>query len=362
MRFEYYEDEKAGVRQLKRVVFGRGDAVEMRFRYATRGDVSTTLVGKYELTERLRLHRVEILVGGTMAREYRLESERTATGWERLRRIQLCFAARNDRTPCLTPLAIDWIDPSVELPYVRTLVARIESAHGTTRAFSYGMHNAREGADFTFGADESPFGALTPTADVREGRVTARGYAKAVVTDFVETTDEGKTDHVRYGYQGPFWESTNNWGTVGFAASATTDVTTGGTTYTQYRLDFPHFGQPSAQVVYGGYYRPGVQPLAESFALHDSQTVVHGDARVILPYVRTATIPTIHEGQRVVLQSTVEQLSLSDTGIESVTRRYDAATAATPIQSETWGATEYRLDNVFDSQVQEEAPGDANAP
>ena len=89
---------------------------------------------------------------------------------------------------------------------------------------------------------------------------------------------------------------------------------------------------------------------------------MHGDARVVLPYVRTATIPTIHEGQRIVLQSTVEQLSLSDTGIESVTRRYDAATAATPIQSETWGATEYRLDNVFDSQVQEEAPGDTNTP
>lgn len=362
VRFEYYEDEKAGIRRLKRTVFGRGDSVEMRFRYATRRDVSTVVVGKYELTERLRLHRVEILVGGEMTREYRLESERTETGWQRLRRIQLCFASRNDRTPCLTPLVIDWIDPPVELPYVRTLLARVESPHGTTTSFNYGMHNAREGADFVFGGDESPFGASAPTADVRESRVSPKGYVKAVVTDFVATTDEEKTEHVRYGYQGPFWESVNNWGTVGFTASSMTDVTTGQTTYTQYRLDFPYFGQPSAQVVYDSYFRPGLKPLAESFALHDAHTIEHGNARVVLPYVKTATVPTMHEGQRVVLQSTVEELSLSDTAIESVTRRYEVGTSATPIRSETWGATEYRLNDVFDSHVQEEVPNDANAP
>ena len=361
VRFEYYEDENAGVRQLKRAVFGRGDSVEVRFRYAMRSDVSTMVVGKYELTERLRLHRVEILVEGELAREYRLESERTETGWERLRRIQLCFATRSDRTTCLTPIAIDWNEPPVELPHLRTLVARVGSPQGPTTSFNYGMHNAREGADFTFGAEESPFGAVTPTADVRESRVSSKGYVKAVVTDLV-TTSDGETEHVRYGYQGPFWESQNNWGTVGFAASSSTDLTTGQTTYTQYRLDFPHFGQASAQVVYDSYFLPGLKPLAESFALHDALAVVHGDARVILPYVKTATIPTIHEGQRVVLQSSVEELNLSDTGIESVTRRYEAATSATPIRSEIWGATEYRLDNVFESQVQEEAPSGTNAP
>ena len=90
MRIEYFDDD-SGAGYLNRVTYGYGQAGEVRMRYAPRSDVSTVTVGNYSHTHRLRLHRIEAYVQGKKTREYRLESERSESGWERLSRIQLCL-------------------------------------------------------------------------------------------------------------------------------------------------------------------------------------------------------------------------------------------------------------------------------
>ena len=356
VRAEYFEDETAGTWELKRLVFGFGQC-EVRMRYAPRGDVSTASLGNYRSTRRLRLHRIEAYVNGKKMREYRLESERTPSGWERLTRIQLCLFVGDGVASCLAPIVVGWIEPRVDLPSVKTIVDRVASPAQTVQ-FSYGMLSADGPHDFLFGADESPFGAFSPSPHVRPDAVGEDGFSKAVVTDFVQTGSDAAPVHQRYGYQGRFWHSSNNWGAVGFAAIRKTDVASGLTTYTQYRLDFPHYGRPSAVIVYDGPFHEDAQPLERSFVAYDAQPITHGMARVLRPYALSNTKFFSENGVlRGVLQETVEEATLSERGIETVTLLSEWGTSATPVPSDTWGATRFRLDDVLQSRRREETPG-----
>lgn len=355
MRIEYFDDD-SGAGYLNRVTYGYGQAGEVRMRYAPRSDVSTVTVGNYSHTHRLRLHRIEAYVQGKKTREYRLESERSESGWERLSRIQLCLFVGDGFASCLAPIVLDWFQPPVALPHIQTVVAGVASPAQTVQ-YTYGMLSAEGSHDFTFAAEESPFGAFTPTADVLPGPVGTDGFSKAVVTDFVQTGSDGPRTHTRYGYQGRFWRSANNWGAVGFAATRQTDPTTGTRIYTQYRLDFPHYGRPSAFIVYDGPYRPDAEPLRQSFVNYSTKPITHGSARVLLPYPMTNT-EFVYENRRLrgVLQETVEEVTVSDSGIDKRALLIEAGSRATPIPSGTWGATRFRLEAVFQSHRREEPP------
>lgn len=359
LRYEYHDDETTGVWQLKRVTSGHDQGNEVRLRYATRRDVATSYLGKYARTQRLRLHRVEVYQAGKKAREYRLESSRMESGWERLAAIQLCLFVGEGVESCLAPTRFQWVEPDVELPHVQTLLTGVASPRETVQ-FTYGMLSSAESNDFVFGADESPYGEFSPSSDLRPAPVSAKGFYKAVVTRLERTAKGEAPEHSSYGYQGGFWDSANNWGAVGFAASRETDETKGTTTYTQYRLDFPHYGKPSAVVVYHGRYRPDARPLSESYMYYDTKTLTHGAARVLLPYTRTTT-SMFEEGQLLgVLQASVEEMTVSDNGIETLRQLIEVGLSATPLPTAIWGATRFRLNDVIQSETREGPPFGTN--
>jgi len=91
---------------------------------------------------------------------------------------------------------------------------------------------------------------------------------------------------------------------------------------------------------------------------YDAQPITHGMARVLRPYALSNTKFFSENGVlRGVLQETVEEATLSERGIETVTLLSEWGTSATPVPSDTWGATRFRLDDVLQSRRREETPG-----
>ena len=65
----------------------------------------------------------------------------------------------------------------------------------------------------------------------------------------------------------------------------------------------------------------------------------------------------VYENRRLrgVLQKTVEEVAVSDSGIDKRALLLEAGARATPIPSGTWGAS-FRLEAVFQSHRREEPP------
>ena len=90
---------------------------------------------------------------------------------------------------------------------------------------------------------------------------------------------------------------------------------------------------------------------------YSTKPITHGSARVLLPYPMTNT-EFVYENRRLrgVLQKTVEEVTVSDSGIDKRALLLEAGARATPIPSGTWGATRFRLEAVFQSHRREEPP------
>ena len=87
-----------------------------------------------------------------------------------------------------------------------------------------------------------------------------------------------------------------NWGFLGFYAIRETDAESGIVTYTQYRLDYPHFGKPARVSRYDGEYGTSPETLWERYVTYENNRIRHASRnRTDLPQVRFET-DLIHEG------------------------------------------------------------------
>ena len=305
MTYGYLEDEASGVRHPRRIVYGNGGDAEVFFEYVGRHDLADVQVGGHGQRRWLRLQRIEVRLGGVRVREYRLWSEETPEGWRRLAKIQLCGwrdAGAGDKD-CLDPFTVNWETPSATLPHMTTCVSGIDGPAGAGRRFARQVLTTAGSHAFVMDAGGEPVRGRDPTpADARsrwsgnaDGNAEVRGDWRSLRDDGV-----GGVHRTTYGYQGRGWESTRNWGFLGFSATRRTDEASGVSTYTQYRLDFPHFASPAAVVVYDGMHDASTaEVLSKRYAAHAHRTVAHGvgaDApRTYVPYV-SKTTDVFHEG------------------------------------------------------------------
>ena len=302
MRYEYRETESLGARHPKRIVYGDGGDAEVVFEYTGRGDDDTMDVGGRTQRQWLRLHRLTVRLDGRAVREYRLESERTSQGWLRLAKVQLCGwrDAGAGTKECLAPLSVTWENPAAAVPHMKTCVASVEDPLGRTTSFARGILKSSGTHTFLFTTtEERLFGS--GTAPALAGALTANsaGNLKPVVTSVSRDDGIGGTHETTYAYQGRGWRSTRNWGFLGFYATRETDTASGVSTYTQYRLDFPHFGSPAAVVVSKGKHgAAGAEVLSKRHFAYGSKTVTHGTgtsaASTYLPYVTETAL--VYEG------------------------------------------------------------------
>ena len=95
------------------------------------------------------------------------------------------------------------------------------------------------------------------------------------------------------------FESTLNWGFLGFYAIRETDAESGIATYTQYRLDYPHFGKPAAVAQYDGEYTSSAETLWKRYVTYDKKTIRHDSRnRTDVPHVRFETELIYERGTR----------------------------------------------------------------
>ena len=302
MTYGYLEDEVSGVRHPRRIVYGNGGDAEVFFEYVGRHDLADVEVGGHGQRRWLRLQRIEVRLGGVKVREYRLWSEETPEGWRRLAKIQLCGwrDGGSGTKDCLHPFAVSWETPSATLPHMTTCVSGMEDPLGRGTRFARQVLRTAGSQTFVMDAAASPFeGNPSPTGAV-ELPGNAEGNVKSVVTAVLRDDGVGGVHRTTYGYQGRGWESTRNWGFLGFSATRRTDEASGVSVYTQYRLDFPHFASPAAVVVYDGMHDASTaEVLSKRYAAHAHRTVAHGvgaDApRTYVPYV-SKTTDVFHEG------------------------------------------------------------------
>ena len=346
MTYGYLEDEASGVRHPRRIVYGNGGDAEVFFEYVGRHDLADVQVGGHGQRRWLRLQRIEVRLGGVRVREYRLWSEETPEGWRRLAKIQLCGwrdGGAGDKD-CLDPFTVNWETPSATLPHMTTCVSGIADPLGRRTTFTRSVLTAAGSHAFVMGPAASPFGAATTPADAR-GLAGTDGNLKSVVTAVARGDGVGGVHRTTYAYQGRGWESTRNWGFLGFSATRRTDEASGVSTYTQYRLDFPHFASPAAVVVYDGMHDASTaEVLSKRYTAYAHRTIAHGGGasapRTYLPYASRTTEP-IREGDTLVgVRQTTEEPAFTEDGMVSSSVRTTVAGqgTASPATASVWGA------------------------
>ena len=346
MAFEYRETESLGARHPKRIVYGDGGDAEVVFEYTGRGDVETAAVGGGTQRQWLRLHRLTVRLDGVSVREYRLESERTTQGWLRLAKVQLYGwrDAGSGTKECLEPLSVTWENPTATLPHMKTCVASVDDPLGRTTSFTRGVLTPAGSHDFLFTATEQGlFGAGTAPANAAALAANAAGNVKSLVTAVSRDNGVGGTHETTYAYQGRGWRSTRNWGFLGFHATRETDGASGVSTYTQYRLDFPHFGSPAAVVVSKGRHgSTGAEVLSKRHFAYGSKAVTHDTgtsaASTYLPY--TTETALVYEGgtQLGAVQTAESAPTVTGTAVSGTVRTTTAGHSATAGSAGTvWG-------------------------
>ena len=167
---------------------------------------------------------------------------------------------------------------------------------------------------------------------------------KTVVTEVSRQNGIGGTHRTSYAYQGRGWKSTRNWGFLGFYATRETDEASGVSTYTQYRLDFPHFGSPAAVVVSDGKHgASGSEVLSKQYFAYGNLSITHGSgssaATTRLPYPSAATSLVYEGGTELgALQSSTDAPTVTGTAVSrsvETMRAGNSATAGTA--GSVWG-------------------------
>ena len=316
MTYEYHEDEAALARHPKRIAYGDGGDAEILFEYAGRGDIATVMAGGLEQVQWLRVHSVDVRLNSSTVRKYLLESEVTTEGWVRLTKLQMC-AYRADAMgmmgaqECLPPFVLEWMDiaESDAVPIEKTCVSKLTDPLGVDTKFTYATLTEKGSYDFLIDADDAPFGDVIAPANVRALPATVSddmetgGRIKPIVTQVARTNGVGGEHVMKYAYlvedgedKPRGFESTLNWGFLGFYAIRETDAESGIVTYTQYRLDYPHFGKPARVSQYDGEYGASPETLWERYVTYENNRIRHASRnRTDLPQVRFET-ELIHEG------------------------------------------------------------------
>ena len=120
-------------------------------------------------------------------------------------------------------------------------------------------------------------------------------------------TPSGKRERRTYAYQGRGRVSTRNWGFLGFYATRVTDEASGTVTYRQYRLDFPHFAETSAEYRYNGRFGQDAQVLEKREMRYAAHVFDYGNATTVWPYLRSGTMFIYSEG---VLEAVMQSRSV----------------------------------------------------
>ena len=353
IRYEYFEDERAGVRVPKRIV-DAGLGTEVRFRYGRRQTPVEVPFAGYRQRQWLRLHTIEHWAGGRKTVEYRFDS---AGAPERLRRMQTCWFAGSvapgaGAPGCLPPMTLAWRQFGARTPLARTVVREVVDPGGIRTVFEYGLLSSDGRHDFAFGAEQSPFGAVPPVAGARPLKPTRRGHTKLVVTAMDQTV-RAQHQRVEYGYLRPGFDSGNHWGFLGFPASRVAHVTHGIVTYHQYRMDFPHLAEESARVHYDRPYGAQAQPVGRGYKRHATLVFEHGAARTYFPYVaQTTEMQYAHGRETATRQMTDTYLASAATGLQRIERTIERALSAAVAETGAlWGDVRYELEHVVDREV-----------
>ena len=336
MTYAYEEDSTALARRPQEIAYGdEGDAT-IEFVYKPRDDLEAKQVAGFSLGQPQRLTQIQLRLDGALVRDYRLAYQTTRAGRVRLNALQTCGYGPSGTRLCLLPLSIGWLNDAGG-----TQVSQLTDPMGVETTFAIAMLSASGPHDFVLGADDTPFGATSLPANTR-ALLAQNGEDKPVVTSVTRSDGIGGKRVTRYAYLGRGVENTRNWGFLGFHAIRERDEASGIVTYTQYRLDYPHFGSPAQVVRYHGNYtvatsaKPAKTPLSKRAVRYAEKSVSHAGSAV------TTTLPHAEETMEWLYEGT------STLGAAQTT---EALTLASGFVTES----------VRETRTGHSAPGDANA-
>ena len=315
MVYVYHEDELAGVRYPQEIRYGDDGDVRLLFEYVARSDLAAVTLADVSQETRVLLHTIRAVLDAHSVRTYRMKSE-TASGRRQLDKIQLCGFAEDSGTSykCLHPLDIDWEAPPTSLPVDKVLLAKVTDPLGRETAFDYGTLTTGTTHDFLF--TERPFGSAATPANAAEVTTDTGTAIRAVVTAVRRSNGIGGEHTMSYAYQGKGYDSTRNWGFLGFPATRVTDGASGIVTYYQYRLDFPYYAELATVRQYDGTY-DAVSGSADTFdeqllfrqeLAYAKESLSHGS---VLPYVDEAVEFHYEGGKQIGLTRTESTLTLT---------------------------------------------------
>ena len=354
MTYEYHEDEAALARHPKRIAYGDGGDAEILFEYAGRGDIATVMAGGLEQVQWLRVHSVDVRLNSSTVRKYLLESEVTTEGWVRLTKLQMCAyragaMGMTGAQECLPPFVLEWMDiaEADAVPVEKTCVSKLTDPLGVDTKFAYATLTEKGSHDFLIHAADAPFGAVVAPVNARALPATASddietgGRIKPIVTRVARTNGVGGEHVMKYAYlveddedepKPRGFESTLNWGFLGFYAIRETDAESGIVTYTQYRLDYPHFGKPARVSRYDGEYGASPETLWERHVTYAKKTIRHASRnRTDLPHVRFETELIYEGGTQLGATHTTYALEMTSDGYpETLERTTKAGHSVTP--------------------------------
>ncbi len=343
MVYAYHEDELAGVRYPQEIRYGDDGDARLLFEYVARSDLAAVTLASVSQETRVLLHTVRAVLDAHSVRTYRMKSE-TASGRRQLDKIQLCGFAEDSGTSykCLRPLDIDWEAPPISLPVDKVLLAKIKDPLGRETAFDYGTLTTDATHDFLF--TERPFGNAATPANAAEVTTDTGTAIRAVVTAVRRSNGIGGEHTTSYAYQGKGYDSTRNWGFLGFPATRVTDGASGIVTYYQYRLDFPYYAELAAVRQYDGVY-DAVSGSADTFdekllfrqeLAYARESLSHGS---VLPYVEKTVEFHYEGGKQIGLTQTESSLTLTGGFPTQLTRTTRTAHGETHSGGGTpWGA------------------------
>ena len=233
------------------------------------------------------------------------------------------------------------------MPIEKTCVSKLTDPLGVDTEFTYATLTEKGSYDFLIDADDAPFGDVIAPANARALPATVSddmetgGRIKPIVTRVARTNGVGGEHVMKYAYlveddedepKPRGFESTLNWGFLGFYAIRETDAQSGIVTYTQYRLDYPHFGKPARVSRYDGEYGASPETLWERHVTYENNRIRHASRnRTDLPQVRFETDLIYEGGTQLGATHTKYALELTSDGYpETLERTTKAGHSVTP--------------------------------